>query len=293
MTAQLMAVIAPIVLSAAVGYGWARSRLDYPADFVRRVVMWVGTPCLVISTISRADVPPVTLLLSGAASLTVVTVTLVAFALLLTAAGMSRRVYLPPMIFPNTGNMGVPLCLFAFGEEGLALGLAFFVAMTFAHFTLGLVITAGIREYRQVLRSPIVWSALIAVTLLMTGTSLPLWLDNTMTLLGGLTIPLMLLTLGVSLASIRVQTIGRAFVLSALRLVGGLLAGVLVAWLFSLEGVARGVVILQAAMPAAVFNYMFALQQNRSPHDVAGVVVVSTLLSFLMLPPLLIWLLAG
>lgn len=293
MTAQLMAVIAPIVLSAAVGYGWARSRLDYPADFVRRVVMWVGTPCLVISTISRAEVPAVTLLMSGAASLAVVAVTLAVFAPLLAVSRMDRRVYLPPLVFPNTGNMGVPLCLFAFGDDGLALALAFFVAMTLAHFTVGLLITAGVGEYRQVLRSPIVWSAAVAVLLLVTGTGLPAWLDNTMSLLGGLTIPLMLLTLGVSLASIRVQTMGRALVMSVLRLAGGLLAGILVAWLFSLEGVARGVVILQAAMPAAVFNYMIALHQDRSPRDVAGVVVVSTLLSFLTLPLLLGWLLSG
>jgi len=291
MTAQLLAVIAPIVLSAGVGYAWARSPFDYPAEFVRRLVMWVGTPCLVVSTLGEAQLPTAVLMQTGAAALTVIAVTLVGCAVLLRVAGLDARVFLPPLVFANTGNMGVPLGLFAFGQTGLALALAYFVAMMLAHFTLGVLITAGLREYRQILRTPIVWAAAIAVTLKAGGTGLPLWLENTVSLLGGMSIPLMLLTLGVSLATIRVHTMGRTLVLAAVRVVGGALAGVLVAGLFSLEGAARGVVILQAAMPAAVFNYMLALQQERSPRDVAGIVVVSTLLSFVSLPVLLLWLL--
>lgn len=289
--AELFAVVSPVVICAAVGYGWARSPLEFPGDFVRRMVMWIGTPCLILATLDQVEIPSALLLQTGAAALTVVAITLLAFSILLPGVGLERAAYLPPLLFPNCGNMGLPVALFAFGDTGLALALAFYVAMTLMHFTVGVVISAGWGQTRQVLRTPVVWAALVAITLHLTGVALPRWTANTFSLLGGMTIPLMLITLGVSLASIRVHGMGHALYLSILRLLGGALVGWLVASLFSLEGVAKSVVILQAAMPAAVLNYMLALQHGRAAREVAGIVVISTLLSFITLPLLLAWLL--
>ncbi|MCC5887101.1 MAG: AEC family transporter [Gammaproteobacteria bacterium] len=289
--AELFAVVSPIAICAAVGYGWARSPLEFPGDFVRRMVMWIGTPCLILATLDQVEIPSALLLQTGAAAITVVAITALAFSLLLRGIGLDRASFLPPMLFPNCGNMGLPVALFAFGDTGLALALAFYVAMTLMHFTVGVVISAGWSQISQVLRTPVVWAALLAITLHLTGISLPRWTANTFSLLGGMTIPLMLITLGVSLASIRVHGMGHALYLSILRLLGGALAGLLVASLFSLEGVAKSVVILQAAMPAAVLNYMLALQHGRAAREVASIVVISTLLSFITLPLLLAWLL--
>jgi len=290
--AELAAVIAPIIICAGIGYGWALREQAYPAEFVSRLVMWIGTPSLIIATLDRVELPTAILLQTGSAAIVVVAITTAVFGILLHLARLDRAVLLGPLVFPNCGNMGLPLALFAFGETGLALALAFFVAMTLMHYTLGVVISAGWDRSRQVLRTPMVWAALIAITLQVAGLTLPRWLGNSLTLLGGTAIPLMLFTLGVSLASVRVRGLGRAALFSLLRLLGGALAGWAVAALFSLEGVARSVVILQAAMPAAVLNYMLAVQQGNDGREVAGIVVTSTLLSFVTLPLLLGWLLA-
>ena len=289
--AELSAIVAPIFIAAAVGYAWARSGRDYDGIFVRRVVMNIGTPCLIVSTIGRAEVATPVLLGIALACWLVVALTIVVFGLLLRLGGLDRRVFLPPLVFANVGNMGLPLALFAFGQEGLALALGFFVANTMAHFTVGIFLTAGRVSLGEMLRTPILHAAFIALFVQLSGVVFPAWLDNTLDLIGGITIPLMLITLGVSLASIQVATLARTTVLALLRLGGGVLAGWLVAWVLGLEGVARAVVILQSAMPAAVFNYLLAQQYGRSPADVAGLVVVSTLLSFLTLPLLLWWLL--
>ena len=111
--------------------------------------------------------------------------------------------------------------------------------------------------------------------------------------LGGITIPLMQLSLGVSLAQLRLADVPRTLSLAVARLGLGLLVGLGLASAFGFEGVARGVLILDCAMPAAVFNYMMAERYGRSPSDVASVVVLSTLLSFATLPLLIGWLLAG
>ena len=192
--------------------------------------------------------------------------------------------FLPSLLFPNIGNMGLPLCLFAFGETGLALGLTVFLVIFALQMSLGIILVAGRGNLRGLIGQPVLWATAIAVVLVSTGSSLPVWLDNTTSILGGATIPLMLITLGVSLAQLKVAEWKHSLLFSLIRVLGGFCLAVLVAGLFGLEGVDRGVLILQSSMPVAVFNYLLALRYQREPGEVAGMVVLSTLLAFVLLP---------
>lgn len=293
---ELFAVLAPILISVLIGYAWGKSGTDYPADFVSRIVMYVGTPCLIVSAMARVEVD------SGVMG-EVMLATALAMALMgiagwawLKAARMDIPTFLPPLILPNNGNMGLPLCLFAFGELGLALALGSFMVMMIATFTVGLVIVSDSNSgWRSQLKDfasqPVIYSMIIAIALLMTDTRLPLWLDNSVTLIGGFAIPLMTITLGVSLSGLRILTWRRSIGFSLARILGGLAFGLFACWLLNLQGVSRNVVLLQSAMPVAVFNYLLALRYQRSPQEVAAMVVVSTLLAFILLPFLLMVLL--
>jgi predicted permease len=123
--------------------------------------------------------------------------------------------------------------------------------------------------------------------LVATETHLPRWAINTIDLIGQLTIPLMLLALGVSLSRLRVTKLGRSTALAGLRIGGGLALGFLLTALFGLKGQERGVVLIQASMPVAVFNYLFAQFYGNRPEEIAGIVVISTVMSFIVLPFLL------
>lgn len=286
--ASLFAIVAPIVIVAAIGYGWGRAKMPYDGEFVSRLVMLVGSPCLIISTFTHARLDTALFAQMALVAACGIALTAVVFVVVLRLSGQALRVYLPPMLFPNCGNAGLPLSLFAFGQEGLALALVVFMVMAVAQFSLGPAIVGGGNPVRSLVRAPVVYAAVAAVVLLYTGFSLPAWAQNTVDLLGDVSIPLMLLSLGVSLAQLHVSSMTRAVLLSVLRLGVGAAAGFAVAWLFELQGAARGVVIIQLAMPAAVFNYMLALRYKSDPNAVAGVVIVSTVLSFLLLP-LLLW----
>ena len=102
--------------------------------------------------------------------------------------------------------------------------------------------------------------------------------------MGGLTVPLMLLSLGYSLAKLKIQSLGRGVAFSLVRLVGGFCIGWTVATLLGLDGLARGVVVTQSSMPSAVYNYLFAARFGNKAEEVAGLVVLSTLLSLVLLP---------
>lgn len=290
MLSELVAILAPIVISVLIGFIWGRSGTDYPADFVSRIVMYVGTPCLTISAMSKVEVDASVM---GEVMLaTAVAMTAMGGLgwLLLRSLKLDIPTYLPPLIFPNNGNMGLPLCLFAFGQLGLALALGSFMVMMIATFTVGLLLVSeggwGDR-FKDMARQPVIHSMIIALAMLVTGTHLPRWIDNTVTLIGGFAIPLMTITLGVSLATLRIGTWRRSFGFSIARIFGGLGLGWLSCWILGVEDVSRSVVLLQSAMPVAVFNYLLALRYDRNPQEIAAMVVISTLLAFVTLPFLL------
>ncbi len=292
MLLRLFSIIAPVFACAAIGYVWARMRRPYDTQFVTRLIMNVGAPCLIISSFSKADGLDRSALGSvGLATAMVVGLVAVAAIVIMRVARMDTRSYLPSVVFHNSGNMGLPLCLFAFGSDGLSLGIVVFLVVATLNFTVGVAIVSGERHPGRLLRMPLLWAAAIAIALVLGGWRLPVWIDSTVEIMGGLTIPLMLLTLGVTLGNLRIEMLGRSVIVAAMRFGLGFGAGLLVAELLRLEGVTRGVVILQASMPSAVFNYLMAARYDRSPEHVAGVVVVTTLLSFLTLPAVLWFLL--
>ncbi len=296
MLSELIAILAPIIICTGCGFIWAKSGSEFPTEFVSRIVMNVGTPCLIIGVMAKVQVD---IDIMGEVAL--------ATAIVMTSMGLIGWVwlralklpigtYLPPLIFPNNGNMGLPLCLFAFGQTGLALALGSFMVMLIATFTVGLLLVSDgegswLKRLQSVAKQPVIYAMLIAVSLLVTHTQLPRWIANTVDLLGGIAIPLMTIALGVSLATLKIQFWRRSIAFSIARIFGGLLLGYMVCLLLALTGVSRSVVLLQAAMPIAVFNYLLALRYQREPEEVAAMVLVSTLIAFVGLPFLLLGLL--
>jgi predicted permease len=289
---ELFSIISPILICAGLGFAWARKGLDYPVEFVTRAVMYIGAPCLIVSSFSKAGIDISKMAEMALAAVVSLLVMLVISAVLIRFLKLKTTTFLPSLLFPNIGNMGLPLCLFAFGETGLALGLTIFLVIFTLHMSLGIVLVAGKGNIAGLLKQPVIWATALAVALVSSGLSLPVWLDNTTSLLGGFTIPLMLITLGVSLADLKVIEWKHSLLFSAVRVVGGFCLGVLVAALFDLEGVERGVLILQSSMPVAVFNYLLAVRYQREPGEVAAMVLLSTLLAFVLLPFIVAFVLA-
>ena len=281
---ELFAVIVPILICSGLGYAWAWKGLDYPVDFVTRLVINIGAPCLIVSSFSKAGIDIDKMAEVSAAAAVVLSIMLVLGSVLIRMMRLEISTFLPSLIFPNIGNMGLPLCLFAFGETGLALGLTVFLVIFALQMSLGIVLVAGRGSLAGLLRQPVLWATAIAVILVSSGRSLPVWLDNTTGILGGATIPLMLITLGVSLAQLKVADWKHSLLFSLIRVIGGFGLAILVAGWFGLQGVERGVLVLQLSMPVAVFNYLLALRYQREPGEVAGMVVMSTLLAFALLP---------
>jgi predicted permease len=291
MIEQLFSILVPVYLCVSVGFLWRRIGRPIDNQLIADLCMNLGAPCLVFSSMVALDVEMAAL----SRLALIIPVALAIFGVVgvvgLRMARLPIRSFLGPLVFPNTGNLGLPICLFAFGAEGLLYAVVIFTLTSLIQFTVGQWIWSGEISFRQLLRTPLVYAVCAGLTIMVTGTEVPEWLLRTTQSLGGITIPLMQFTLGVSLASLRVKRLPRSLALGMLRLSMGFLVGVGLASAFGLTGVVRGVVILDCAMPAAVINYLFAEKYNRHPDEVAGVVVASTTISLVALPMILAWLL--
>lgn len=287
MLAELFAVMAPVLAGAGLGFLWIRLGHPYPVDFVTRLVFNIGTPSLVLASLAGADIDANTFGRTMlATALVIITMGVATFGV----AKLLRRdwrVLLAPMMYPNTGNMGLPVVLYAFGSAGFAYGITAMITVSLFQFTLGAALNSRGNPLKTLIKTPTVYAILISMVLLLTNTSLPPWLTNTVGLMSGFTVPLMLITLGVSLASIQVKNLrsGLGFSLVRIPLAAG--AAWLIAGWLGLPPLAQSILVVQMCMPVAVFNYLFAQRAQREPAYVASLVFCSTLLALFYLPVLL------
>lgn len=287
MFSVIFSILAPVFICVGIGYGWSRSGKDFDTSMVTTIVTYFATPCLVFYALSKVELDLSVLWEMGIAALIANLAFAAIGAIFLAVFKLPQRAFLQALTWPNVGNVGLPLCMLAFKEEGLALAVAFFTVYVVLQMTVGVAFVSGNFSPGAILKMPIIPSTLAASVFLFTDLEVPVWLFNTTKLIGDLTIPLMLFTLGVSLASLKMGSLKTAFGLSTLRLGMGFAVGVAISWAMGLSGSAAGVVILQCAMPAAVFCYLFAQLYDQRPEEVAGLVIVSTFMGFATLPALL------
>ncbi len=289
MLQAVLTVVTPVFLIAALGFIWIRRDQPFDNHTISSLVMYLGSPCLIYSSLTT-HAPNLTVLFEVAGAALFVLVSNVALAYgFLRLRGWPVASFLPSLVQPNGGNMGLPVALLAFGETGLALGMAYFFVLSVSQYTLGLAVSSGTFQPTQLLKQPVIWAVLVVLLVLTTGYQPPRWFEETTRLLGGLTIPAMLLMLGTSLARLNITNVGQTMTIAVLRLLFGLTLGLAAIWLFALEGAVAGIVLLQSTMPAAVFNYVFAERYGRDPDKVAAVILQSTLLAVITLPILVGW----
>lgn len=285
----------PVFLIAGAGY-WlaARSRLD--ARPVTEVAFTVLAPCLVFDAIVESGVSGAAFLrmvgfgasvLLGLGVLTALAGRLLGWPRKLTAAAVLV------VMLPNAGNYGLSVNLFAFGEPGLAQATLFFVTSSIVTFTAGVFVASmgsapWTRALTGLVRVPAVWAVLLALAMRGTGTSLPFPLQRAVGSLAVACVPVFILILGMQLRAAGVNAPrGPLAATTALRMLGGAGAGLLLAPQFGLEGAAYQAGVLQAAMPSAVITTILAGQYDVEPDFVTAVVLVTTLLSPLTITPLL------
>ena len=280
-------ITAPVFILAAVGYGWVKLGFEYRVEFVTRLAMTLAVPCLIFVALMTADIDPQALGSLSLASFTAYGLVSIVFLGIIKLRKLDTSTYLAPLVFGNTGNLGLPLAMFAFGEEGLSYAVVVFAVMAILSFTIGVWVVAGGGSPIRVIKEPVVAATFLGALFLWQGWQTPIFLTNALELIGQMAIPIMLITLGVAIARLETKDMGRAVWLSAIKVVVSAGAAWTAARWFGLAPISSAVLIVQLATPVAVTSYLLAKKYGHEAQPVAGLVVASTLLCVISLPLIL------
>ncbi|WP_171132246.1 AEC family transporter [Ruegeria sp. HKCCA6707] len=280
-------IVAPVFLLSAIGFIWVKLGFEYRLQFVTRLGVTLAVPSLIFVALMQTDIPAGQLTLFTLAAIAGHVALALAFGVFVRITGLDQRSYLAPLIFGNTGNLGLPLCIFAFGQAGLGYAVIFLAVTALFSFTYGIYLVAGRGAFGKALQEPMVWATLLGALFLWQGWETPVFLTNTLDLLGQMAVPLMLITVGVAIARLTTQKLRQAVWLSLLKLLVCFVLGWVLAEAFQLDRIAFGVMVLQMCTPVAVTSYLLAERFNADSDAVAGMVMVSTLLSVAALPIIL------
>jgi predicted permease len=286
MIETLLVVVAPVFGVAAAGWVFAGFReVDLPG--LTDIVLYLAVPALVFHSLATTTLGVGSMLLVGGGAVAQIAVCGLASWVSHRLVGTPGRGLTLAAMFPNTGNLGLPLALFAFGAEGLAAAVIVFTAVSILHYSLGLVIVSGSAGPMAVLRMPVMHAAALGLVCALVGWQPPEAVMRGVALLGDAAVPVMLVSLGVRMRTVRLQTIGPALLAVALRMGPGLAAAVLWVLLLDLEGAARGVVLLTGVLPSAVMNFVLAEGAGEPGEEVASAILLGTVVSVGAIPVVL------
>ncbi len=283
LVSRIADVIIPVFLVVAIGYGYGRRARPDLSSF-NRIALDVLAPMLMYSVMaSRAFVitDHLTLLLGGA--VVILAGGLLAWPLA-RALRVQPRTLVPVVMFNNCGNIGLPLALLAFGAEQFGAAVALFAVSNLLHFSVGARITSRLARTRDLMTSPLMIATLLGLASALTGVRPPDVVLSGLKLLGDAIIPMMLFALGVRLTSLTRQGLAMGMLGALARPLIGLAIGLPLAWALELEGVARAQLLLFAALPPAVMQFMLAERYHQEPEKVGAMIMLGNALAVIFVP---------
>ena len=284
---HVLSILAPVFIISSIGYFWSIHRGSVNTAQITDIVALVGAPCLIFYTLSNLNISKTNLHEMFFAASLIVIVTLVISVVVLKIFNLPWKVFTPPLTFTNSGNVGISVCLFAFGQKGLELGVVYFAVIATIHFTIGICIWSGSIKPKNIFTTPLIYSVILGLFVLNSNIYIPEFIFKTTKILGGLTIPLMLFSLGMSLADLRIIPSKKIMVLTCSRFLIGICVTLTLTTLLNFNNEVKNILLLQSVLPIAVFNYLFAYRYNKHPDEIASLILSSVIFSMLALPLML------
>ena len=287
----ILNIILPVIFVVLIGYLWNRYNKDFNPIAVTKLVANIGLPCLIYDSLTRSNLTINIYFKIFLSAFLVLAIGFLFGYLLIKIFRLPSIKLTTPLMHPNTGNMGIPLSLLAFGNEGLALAAGFASIVMVSHFTVNTAISSGNYSFKKIILSPVLLSLIFSLIILFYKIEMPNFFNSITKILSGFVIPLVLLSLGISLSKINIKKLKIGFILGSFKLISGPFIGLLVVYLLKLDGNVAKVVILQASMPAAILTYLIAAQNNSYDQEIGTAVFVSTIGSAFSIPIILFFLL--
>jgi len=284
---RIVAIIFPVFSIVAAGYLYARYRRGTDMSSGNRINMEIFTPALIFDTLSASDYALSDyLLLTLGGAVIVLGSGLIAWPVA-RFLGYQWKTFVPPMMFSNSGNMGVPLIILTFGSAALPAAVLLFAIENFLHFLLGQQMITQRWSIKSVIQNPMILATILGIGVAVSGLVVPEFLRLPIHMLGQVAIPLLLFSLGVRMISIDLKDWRIGSVAALVCPLSGLAIGIPFVQLLPLPGEQASVLLLFAALPPAVLNFLVAERFNQEPQKVASIVLIANFASILVIPVVL------
>ena len=283
---KLIDVLFPVFFVIGVGYYLGKKDRKFDTTFITNFAGNIGTPAMIFYTITTTGVTLEIFIEYFIYAVIIICGFAVVGVLFLLFLKKDAITELPPLILPNTGNMGVPICLFAYGTEGLGVASAIASVIILFHFTIGVLLAKKSFSLDILIKNVPIYAIILSVIFLYFEWEVPGYIENTTFLLTYTTIFLVLMSLGIALTRLKVVSWSHASILGGVRVIIGPIIGYALIRILNLDGFAAGVLLIQSAMPSAVLTYLVGsmYSKKRAVDNVASVIVTSTLMSFISAP---------
>ena len=283
---KLFEVLFPVFFIIGIGYLLGKQKSDIDTSFITNYSANFGAPALFIFAITSSGVTYSIFseyFIYSIIALSCFALTGIIF-LFFMKKDISRE--LPPFFLPNTGNMGIPICLFAYGSLGMGVAAAISSLVVLLHFTANIFLASKKFDVKIILKSPSTYAVIISVIFLYFDLEMPKAALNTVMLLGYAMIVLILMSLGISLTQMKVFSIRSSLISSIGRVILGPIIGFILIKVFNLSGYAAGVLLIQSSMPSAILTYLIASMYSpkKIVDNISSMIVVSTLMSLITVP---------
>ena len=283
---KLLEVLFPVFFIVGIGYFLGKKNPKLDTSFITNFAANIGTPAMVFYSITTTGITfEIFANYFWYALIAIIGFSLIGIVFLFVLKKEIIR-ELPPFILPNTGNMGLPICLFAYGSQGLGVAAAISSLVILFHFTLGVFLASRKFDLDQIIKSPPFYAIIISVLFLYFEIKSPVYIINLTMMLTYTAIFLILMSLGIALTRFKVFSFQSAFISSIGRVIIGPVIGYMIIKFFNLSGFAAGVLLIQCAMPSAVLTYLVGSMYSpkKIVDSVASMIVVSTVMSFITIP---------
>ena len=283
---KLIDVIFPVFFVIGIGFYLGKKDPNINTDLITNFAANIGSPAMIFYSITTTGVTLSIFLEYFVYSLIIISAFSIVGMLFLIILKKDYISELPPLILPNTGNIGLPLCLFAYGTAGLGVASAIASVVILLHFTIGVLLAKKSFSLKILIKNMPIYGILVSVLFLYFEWNVPGYVENTTFLLTYATIFLILMSLGIALAKLKVVSWTHASILGAVRVIIGPLIGFGLIKFFNLNGFAAGVLLIQSCMPSAVLTYLVGsmYSDRRVVDSVASIIVTSTVISFITIP---------
>ncbi|HQV08814.1 MAG TPA: AEC family transporter [Thauera sp.] len=283
MLIRIVSILFPLFAITALGYFVGR-RMKPDLSHANKLNMDVFVPALVFGALVSKDFRIGEYLPLLLATVVIIVGSGLAGWLVARAAGIATKTLVPPMMFNNCGNLGLPLAVLAFGESALAPAVVMFVVSNVIHFSYGAWLLDHHTRLTTVWRSPSILATIAGLAVGFLGIEVWPPLLMSIKMVGDISIPLMLFALGVRLADSRISAVGFGIFGAVLRPVVGMALAWVLLQMLDLPPREQALLLVFGALPPAVLNYMFAERYNQEPDKVASMVLIGNLAAVVFLP---------